>query len=162
MRCSIRPDWKWPRRSRRSMDARTGGFVSGSTGGTPSPLVVAGITCGSSEHLGCSNECLHSQRPDRGPCYPELLPPASGGRQFRPALRDNVYPPLEITMPVLSNTWGTVDSVSQPAGNRRGVARVSHGFWRWAQRGDPVSEGGVDGAGAEHVIQYHCSATDYA
>jgi hypothetical protein len=28
------------------MDVRAGGFVSGSTGGTPSPLVVAGIMCG--------------------------------------------------------------------------------------------------------------------
>ena len=27
---------------------------------------------------------------------------------------------------------------------------------------DPVSEGGVDGAGAEHMIQDHCGATDYA
>ena len=46
---------------------------------------------------------------------------------------------------------------------RRLLARPSWGWFLAAgPTRDPVSEGGVDGAGAEHVIQDHCGATDYA
>jgi hypothetical protein len=42
------------------------------------------------------------------------------------------------------------------------AGRVGDGFLAVGPTRDPVSEGGVDGAGAQHVIQDHCGATDYA